>query len=106
MACGFGRDSDGLSKQKTNVVTRSFNRRPSGPSKAMKLGSKAKDVDSFVDQLKSEGESKQFLYQIRVLNSKEISALPRYHGNLKPAEASQPHMALTLHSNLQFKIRR
>ena len=35
-----------------------FNRRPAGPSKAMKLGSKAKDVDSFVDQLKSEGESK------------------------------------------------
>ena len=27
-----------------------------GPSKAMKLGSKSKDVDSFVDQLKSEGE--------------------------------------------------
>lgn len=27
-----------------------------GPSRAMKLGSRAKDVDSFVDQLKSEGE--------------------------------------------------
>ena len=26
-------------------------------SKAMKLGGKSKDVDSFVDQLKSEGES-------------------------------------------------
>lgn len=31
--------------------------RPSGPSKALKLGSKTKDVDSFVDQLKSEGEA-------------------------------------------------
>ncbi|KAG1686927.1 Coatomer subunit delta [Nymphon striatum] len=31
--------------------------KPSGPSKAMKLGSKNKDVDVFVDQLKSEGET-------------------------------------------------
>lgn len=30
--------------------------KPSGSSKAMKLGSRGKDVDSFVDQLKSEGE--------------------------------------------------
>lgn len=30
--------------------------KPSGLSKAMKLGSKTKDVDTFVDQLKSEGE--------------------------------------------------
>ncbi|CAG0914065.1 unnamed protein product [Notodromas monacha] len=29
---------------------------PSGPSKALKLGGKGKDADSFVDQLKSEGE--------------------------------------------------
>ncbi|XP_076064559.1 coatomer subunit delta [Oratosquilla oratoria] len=36
--------------------TRSSLVRPSGPNRAMKLGSKAKDVDSFVDQLKSEGE--------------------------------------------------
>lgn len=31
--------------------------KPSGTSKAMKLGSKNKDVDLFVDQLKSEGEN-------------------------------------------------
>lgn len=31
--------------------------RPAGSGKAMKLGSKAKDVDMFVDQLKSEGEN-------------------------------------------------
>ncbi|XP_014664925.1 PREDICTED: coatomer subunit delta-like [Priapulus caudatus] len=30
--------------------------KPMGPSKAMKLGSKGKDIDSFVDQLKSEGQ--------------------------------------------------
>ena len=35
-----------------------FSRKPSGPSKAMKLGRGPKDVDAFVDQLKSEGESK------------------------------------------------
>lgn len=36
-------------------------------SKAMKLGGKSKDVDSFVDQLKSEGEN--------VANDAPISAL-------------------------------
>jgi hypothetical protein len=30
--------------------------RPSATGKAMKLGTKGKNVDSFVDQLKSEGE--------------------------------------------------
>lgn len=30
--------------------------RPSSTGKAMKLGSKGKNVDTFVDQLKSEGE--------------------------------------------------
>jgi hypothetical protein len=29
--------------------------RPAGSGKAMKLGSKSKDVDSFVDKLRSEG---------------------------------------------------
>ncbi len=32
-------------------------RKPTASSKAMKLGGKSKDVDSFVDQLKSEGEN-------------------------------------------------
>ena len=35
----------------------SFGRKPATSSKAMKLGGKSKDVDSFVDQLKSEGEN-------------------------------------------------
>ena len=34
-----------------------FCRKPAASSKAMKLGGKSKDVDSFVDQLKSEGEN-------------------------------------------------
>lgn len=33
------------------------NRKPSGSTKAMKLGNKSRDVESFVDQLKSEGEN-------------------------------------------------
>ena len=37
-------------------TTRPTTIKPAGPNRAMKLGSKAKDVDSFVDQLKSEGE--------------------------------------------------
>jgi hypothetical protein len=37
--------------------------KPSGPSKALKLGSKKKDVDVFVGQLQSEGESKQNNYK-------------------------------------------
>jgi hypothetical protein len=32
-------------------------RKPVGTTKAMKLGSKSRDVESFVDQLKSEGEN-------------------------------------------------
>lgn len=31
--------------------------RPTGPSKALKLGAKGKEVDNFVDKLKSEGEN-------------------------------------------------
>jgi predicted RNA-binding protein with PUA domain len=31
--------------------------KPAGTTKAMKLGSKSRDVESFVDQLKSEGEN-------------------------------------------------
>lgn len=31
--------------------------RPSGPNKALKLGSKGKELDNFVDKLKSEGEN-------------------------------------------------
>lgn len=34
-----------------------FLSRPSGPSKALKLGAKGKEVDNFVDKLKSEGET-------------------------------------------------
>ena len=40
-----------------HAAAHSFVRKPLANSKAMKLGGKSKDVDSFVDQLKSEGES-------------------------------------------------
>jgi hypothetical protein len=38
-------------------------RKPSGPSKALKLGGKSRDVEFFVDQLKSEGEKVASLNQ-------------------------------------------
>lgn len=38
-------------------LTVPFHSRPSSSGKALKLGTKGKDVDQFVDQLKSEGES-------------------------------------------------
>ena len=38
--------------------------RPVGSNKAMKLGTKAKDVDSFVDKLRSEGTGRFKLYYI------------------------------------------
>ena len=47
-----------LSQEKKIVLI--FNRstiRPSSTGKAMKLGTKGKNVESFVDQLKSEGET-------------------------------------------------
>ncbi len=42
--------------QPPSEPTRSSFLKPSGTGKALKLGSKTRDVESFVDQLKSEGE--------------------------------------------------
>lgn len=49
----------GSALQELNINKSSYSAptKPSGPSKALKLGGKHKDVDSFVDQLKSEGEN-------------------------------------------------
>lgn len=60
MGGGFGGNTGGFTAPSEAISpapdTRSSSVKPSGPNRAMKLGSKAKDVDSFVDQLKSEGE--------------------------------------------------
>jgi len=59
---GFGGGSGGFSSSEPTPITptpqesRPSIVKSSGPNRAMKLGSKAKDVDSFVDQLKSEGQ--------------------------------------------------
>ncbi|XP_071531635.1 coatomer subunit delta [Panulirus ornatus] len=59
---GFGGNSGSNFTPPTETITactqetRPPTIKPAGPNRAMKLGSKAKDVDSFVDQLKSEGE--------------------------------------------------
>lgn len=42
----------------TCFIDLSFSKPSAGGGRGMKLGSKAKDVDSFVDQLKSEGQRK------------------------------------------------
>lgn len=56
--------------------------KPSGPSKALKLGSKSRDVESFVDQLKSEGERVVPLTQ------------PANSVNNKFTSASSPHQQI------------
>ncbi|XP_064115845.1 coatomer subunit delta-like [Macrobrachium nipponense] len=60
MSGGFGGNSGGFTAPTEAITPTQESRpatiKPSGPNRAMKLGSKAKDVDSFVDQLKSEGE--------------------------------------------------
>ena len=71
---GFGRTSngyDGISSESSRYIPPSASgepapvaskpsisapKAPSGPSRALKLGGKGKDADSFVDQLKSEGD--------------------------------------------------
>lgn len=52
-----------ISNKKFDKIFRIFcsTTRPAGSGKAMKLGSKNKDIDLFVDMLKSEGEG---LYKI------------------------------------------
>ncbi|XP_051521858.1 coatomer subunit delta-like [Myxocyprinus asiaticus] len=61
---GFG--NSGMSSVTSSIITDTIEQekpkmapapvRPSGPSKALKLGVKGKEVDNFVDKLKSEGE--------------------------------------------------
>lgn len=41
----------------SHIICPAFLHRPSGPSKALKLSVRGKEVDDFVDKLKSEGEN-------------------------------------------------
>jgi len=52
------------------------NRKASVSNKAMKLGSKSRDVESFVDQLKSEGEHVSQMAQKSASSSGPIKSLP------------------------------
>lgn len=47
-----------------------FSKASSSSTKAMKLGSKSRDVESFVDQLKSEGENVEKLNKPSLTTSK------------------------------------
>lgn len=46
-----------------------FRRKPAPTRNALKLGGKSKDVDSFVDQLKSEGENVSNLAPTQISNA-------------------------------------
>lgn len=50
------------------------------PTRAMKLGSKGKDVESFVDQLKSEGETVSSANNVTQLGHKSIAIKPDIDG--------------------------
>lgn len=50
------------------------------PTRAMKLGSKGKDVESFVDQLKSEGESVTAVNNVSQTSHKSIAIKPEIDG--------------------------
>lgn len=50
-------------------IDSAFYRKPAPTRNALKLGGKAKDVDSFVDQLKSEGEKVTNLTAAAVSNT-------------------------------------
>jgi len=65
-------------------------------SKAMKLGGKSKDVDSFVDQLKSEGEN--------VANDAPRSALVSGKQATKAAANQQQIKTETVHAKLEEKM--
>uniref|UniRef100_A0A8C5PMA1 Coatomer subunit delta n=1 Tax=Leptobrachium leishanense TaxID=445787 RepID=A0A8C5PMA1_9ANUR len=65
---GFGNSSSSISSSATTIITETIMEpektktapipsRSSGSSKALKLGAKGKEVDNFVDKLKSEGET-------------------------------------------------
>ncbi|RUS70123.1 hypothetical protein EGW08_022115, partial [Elysia chlorotica] len=56
----------------------------SGPSRALKLGSKKKDVDTFVGQLQSEGESESF--HVHLVVEEKISLTAGRDGGLQNME--------------------
>jgi len=83
--------------QPTAEPSRPSYMKPSGPSKAMKLGSKSRDVESFVDQLKSEGERVASLTQ----TSNPDSVIGK---NGAPASTSQLPNTENVHLKVEEKI--
>jgi hypothetical protein len=58
-------------------TTTSISSKSTAPKNALKLGGKSRDVDSFVDQLKSEGEKVTNLTPVANSSSSSASARPR-----------------------------
>jgi len=78
----------------TAAAAASTRLKPSSTGKAMKLGSKSKDVDSFVDQLKSEGQVVAEVKKAAASTSKSSSPAPAT--SVIPSEA--------VHLRLEEKI--
>lgn len=91
----FNSNISSSSMQDTSISTpvepRPSYAKPSGPSKALKLGSKSRDVESFVDQLKSEGERVQSLSQTsNSINNKITTA----HTQQSSVNAESVHLKI------------
>ena len=71
--------------------------RPSGPSKALKLGARGKEVDNFVDKLKLEGET--IMPTMGKRPSDASKALPSPINVERCRPALHP-LEITSHSNL------
>lgn len=57
LGCKHRRETSRNSRLQRFLALFHFLIRPSGSNKALKLGTKGKEVDNFVDKLKSEGEN-------------------------------------------------
>ncbi|OXA60681.1 coatomer subunit delta [Folsomia candida] len=84
--------SSDTSIQPPSEPTRSSFMKPSGTGKALKLGSKSRDVESFVDQLKSEGERVAPVNTSNNVNNKTISG--GGGGNQPSSNAEDVHLKI------------
>ena len=60
------------------LICLSDSAKPTGPSRALKLGSKKKDVDTFVGQIQLEGESKRLDLSLSLSLSRSLNL--SHHG--------------------------
>lgn len=79
----FGMSSSSMSSSSPSISSMDIKpaapiaSKPSAPKNAMKLGGKTRDVDQFVDQLKSEGEKVSNLTPTNVSSAAAVAARPK-----------------------------